>query len=95
MARKRTKIDTKSAYQDETKRKPGRPKSDEETKRTGIGLPASQMDYLDALADELNVTRHSLLRYAVADFIKRHKAGEIALGDRVVKPRKYNLDMPE
>lgn len=77
----------------ELARSPGRPKAKEPTVRTGIGLPESTMNYIEQLAAELNVSRHSVLKFAIYHFVKEHQAGRIDMGKRVVKPRRNTLDL--
>jgi hypothetical protein len=43
----------------------------------GVYLSRSNKARIDAIADELGVARHSLMQWAVLDFIKRYDAGEV------------------
>jgi predicted transcriptional regulator len=43
----------------------------------GVYLSRSHKARIDAIADELGVARHSLMQWAVLDFIKRYDAGEV------------------
>lgn len=61
----------------------------------GVGLTAGEVRALDEIAQELGVARNAVLRYAVRDFIKRCRAGEVDLSDKVKAPPapKKKLDM--
>jgi len=47
------------------------------TVATGIGLKESEMELLDQIADDLDVSRNNLLRYGVRYFLKAYLAGEV------------------
>jgi len=54
----------------------------EEEQETGgysvvsVGLTGEQLAEVEAIAEELDQTRHAVLKYAVLDFVRRYNAGE-------------------
>jgi hypothetical protein len=62
----------------------------------GVGLTVGEVKALDEIAGELGIARNALLRYAVRDFIKRCRSGEVNLADKVKDPpapkKKLNMD---
>ena len=52
----------------------------------GVGLTAGEVSALDEIAHDLGIARNAVLRYAVRDFIKRYRTGEITLADKVQAP---------
>jgi hypothetical protein len=47
------------------------------TRPTGIYLSRTDKARIDAIADELGVYSHSLMQWAVLDFLKRYEDGEV------------------
>ena len=62
--------------QAEPKKKPGR-KTTDPVKPRGIGLKASEWDYLQSRADEWGYTLHELCLYMMRHGIERFKRGEM------------------
>jgi len=46
------------------------------SKTLGIALTAEQIQQVDTIAAELQTTRHKVMQYALADFLRRWAAGE-------------------
>jgi len=49
------------------------------TVATGVGLKESELELLDKIADDLNVSRNGLIRFGVRYFLKAYLAGEVQL----------------
>lgn len=63
----------------------------------GVSLTGSEIEYLTAIAQHVDVARHSLLRYAVRTFLLDYSAGKIDLSANVTPPEKKpknNLKQP-
>ena len=45
----------------------------------GVGLKESELELLDRIADELDVARNGLIRFAVRHFLKAYLAGDVHL----------------
>jgi len=43
----------------------------------GVYLSTKDRTRAEAIADELGVTLHALLQYAILDFVQRYEAGEV------------------
>ncbi len=74
MADKKPKLEVFNQTQPE----PPKPEPSDEpdpVKARGIGLKISEWQHLEAIADELGVTRHKLSLWILRDFIKRYDAG--------------------
>ena len=56
------------------------------TRPIGIGLKQSEIDALDQIATESGIARNSLGRYAIREFIKAYRRGEIDLSGRIETP---------
>jgi len=56
------------------------------TRPVGIGLKESEYEALGLIADETGIAKNSLARYAIREFIKRYRRGEIDLSDRIEMP---------
>lgn len=56
------------------------------TRAQGIGLKESEIAALDAIAAETGIAKNSLARFAVREFIKRYRRGEIDLASRTIEP---------
>lgn len=65
-------------------------KGDDPVKAVGVGLRASEWARLQAIADELQVSRHELAMFIMRDWLKRYEAGE-----RPKTRTKKELVMPE
>ena len=52
------------------------PKKAGKVNPVSVGLTAEQLARLQTIADELGQTRHAIIKYAIADFIKRYDAGD-------------------
>lgn len=106
MARKQPNLDNlfkKTEPQPETEEAAPQPQQAErsapaarEVDRTlpvGVGLKASELAKLDAIAAELGIARNALLRFAVAHFLQDYKAGRVTVDvetketRRVVMPK--------
>jgi len=46
------------------------------SKSLGVYLSREDVKRLDAICDELGVTNHALMQYAILDFLNRYEAGE-------------------
>ncbi|MEA3349927.1 MAG: hypothetical protein U9Q82_04835 [Chloroflexota bacterium] len=46
-------------------------------KARGVGLRESEWKEIEQIAGELNTTPHGLAVYAIRDFVKKYKAGDI------------------
>jgi len=53
-----------------------KPKKAGKVNPVSVGLSKETLDQLQTIAEELDQTRHALIKYAVMDFIKRYEAGE-------------------
>lgn len=49
------------------------------TVATGVGLKESELELLDHIAGDLDVSRNGLARYAIRHFLKAYLAGDIHL----------------
>jgi hypothetical protein len=56
------------------------------TRPVGIGLKASEIEALDAIARETGIARNSLGRFAIREFIKAYRRGEIDLSRQIEQP---------
>lgn len=56
------------------------------TRPVGIGLKESEYEALGEIADATGIAKNSLARYAIRDFIKRYRRGEIDLSERIDEP---------
>ena len=65
------------------------------TVSVGVGLKESEVAMLDQIVEDLDVTRNSLMRYAIRYFLNKYIAEEINLADDVEAPEpKKRLTMP-
>ena len=65
------------------------------TVSVGVGLKESEVAMLDQIVEDLDVTRNSLMRYAIRYFLNKYIAEEINLADDVEAPEpKKRLKMP-
>jgi hypothetical protein len=55
---------------------PGQPAEKPPTPR-GVALEAEEIAELESIAGQMNTSVHKILQYAVRDFLKRWRAGEI------------------
>lgn len=86
---KKTESSSKRALEAETVPATGR------TLSVGVGLKESEVEMLDAIVDNLGVTRNALMRYAIRYFLSEYIAGEIDLAEDVETPEpKKRLKMP-
>ena len=53
----------------------GQPK--DEVKSHGVGLRESEWQQIEAIADEMGITKHAVAAYALRYFLKSYDAGEI------------------
>lgn len=58
------------------------------TRPVGIGLKENEIAAIDEIADHYDVSRHSLMVYAIRQFIIGHIKGEVDLSDRITEPPK-------
>ena len=47
------------------------------SKTLGVSIAKEDMARFDAIVEELGVSTHSLMKWAVLDFINRYEAGEV------------------
>ena len=65
------------------------------TVSVGVGLKESEVAMLDEIVDELDITRKSLMRYAIRHFLTQYIEGEINPAKDVEAPEpKKRLNMP-
>lgn len=65
------------------------------TVSVGVGLKESEVAMLDEIVDELDITRNSLMRYAIRHFLTQYIEGEINPSEDVEAPEpKKRLKMP-
>lgn len=62
-------------------------------KPVGVGLTAGEIAAIDAIAQEKELTRNALLRFAVRRFIIEYRAGKINLETEAPPPPKRKLKM--
>lgn len=61
----------------------------------GVGLKESEVEMLDQIVEELEISRNSIMRYAIRHFLLQYRSGEIALEENVERPTpKAKLKMP-
>lgn len=61
----------------------------------GVGLKESEVAMLDEIVDQLDITRNSLMRYAIRHFLTQYIEGEINPSEDVEAPEpKKRLKMP-
>ena len=84
-----------------TSRQPAEEITEEEVPATGrtlsigVGLKESEVEMLDQIVEELEISRNSIMRYAIRHFLMQYQAGEIALEENVERPTpKAKLKMP-
>lgn len=54
---------------------------------TGIGLRKSEWIRLEGIAKEMGMKKHALAAWALRDFLRRYKAGEIQTENRPTLPK--------
>ncbi|MFQ5407252.1 MAG: ribbon-helix-helix protein, CopG family [Anaerolineales bacterium] len=65
------------------------------TMSVGVGLKESELHLLDRIAQELEVSRNALMRYALRYFLKAYRGGKIDPATDVETPAaKKRLKMP-
>ena len=65
------------------------------TLSVGVGLKESEVRMLDAIADELDVARNAVMRYAIRYFLAQYQSGVVNPADDVQEPEvKKQLKMP-
>jgi hypothetical protein len=55
-------------------------------KPMGVGLTEGEIAALDDIAQDLELARNALLRYAVHNFIIAYRAGQVDLSGLIVQP---------
>lgn len=96
MAKKRTNLDdifkkTEADRADEDPRVPATGR----TLSVGVGLKEGEVEMLDQIAADLDVTRNALMRYALRYFLIQYLAGEVSPAEDVEEPEvKKRLKMP-
>ena len=65
-------------------------------KATGVGLTLGELAAVQAIADELQLARNAVMRYAIRWFIREYRAGKIDLVKNIHEPPppKKKLSMP-
>ena len=53
------------------------PEAKDEVKSHGVGLRESEWQQIEAIADEMGITKHAVAAYALRYFLKSYTAGEI------------------
>lgn len=98
MARRRPKTARASVLK---RTKASRPKDAADVPATGrtlsvgVGLKESEVTMLDAVAQELDVTRNAVMRYALRYFLKAYRTGKAdPAADVEMPPVKKRLHMP-
>jgi hypothetical protein len=88
---KLTQRTTEAAAAEAAAHVPGAPAGDElpatgRTRAVGIGLKESEYEALGQIAEATGIARNSLGRYAIRDFIKRYRRGEVDLTGKIDEP---------
>jgi len=70
-------VEQPQAEQPEQPKKAEKPKKKKEPYRTvSLGLRGDELVEIERIAQELEQTRHAVLKYAIGEFIRRYNEGE-------------------